>query len=116
MSGYPDVQLLDSTGASMATAVSRGGGLDFENVAASNVTLSSGQSAYFNLGYSDVTVGAETSCPAAAQVGITPPGSTSSAVVAVPDLDACGGGAVHVSPVFASTNAAATATTAPPQS
>ncbi len=115
MNGYPDVQLLDSTEASMATAVNRGGGLAFENIPASNVTLAAGQSAYFNLGYSDVTVGTETSCPAAAQVRITPPGSTSSAVVPVSDLDACGGGTVHVSPVFASTNSSATATTAPPQ-
>jgi Protein of unknown function (DUF4232) len=114
MNGYPDVQLLDSTGSSMATTVNRGGGLAFENVPASTVSLAPGRSAYFNLGYSDVTVGTETGCPAASQVRITPPGSMSSAVVPVSDLDACGGGAVHVSPVFASTNSAATATTAPP--
>jgi len=115
MYGYPGMQLLDASGGDMPTTVIRGGGLTFEKVAVTNVSLAPGQTAYFNLGYSDVTVGTETSCPAASQVEITPPNDMSYVVVPVTSLDACGGGTVHVSPVFASTDSAATSTTAPPQ-
>jgi hypothetical protein len=114
--GYPGLQLLDATGNELATNVVRGGGLAFENVAVTDVSLAPGQTAYFNLGYNDVTTGTST-CSAAPQAEITPPNDTSFAVVAVsPSIDACGGGTLNVSPVFASTDAAGTETTAPPQS
>ena len=97
----------------MATVETQGGGLAFESVAVTPVSLARGQTAYFNLGYSDVPVDSETSCPAASQLQITPPGSTQHSAVPVVSLDACGGGAVNVSAVFGATNSAATETTAP---
>lgn len=112
MHGYPGMELLDASGGNLATVVTRGGGLTFENVAVTDVSLAPGQTAYFNLGYGDVPVGT-TSCSVASQVEITPPNDTSFAVVPVPQIHACGGGALHVSPVFASTDSAATNTTAP---
>jgi len=115
MSGYPGMQLLNASGADLPTNVIRGGGLTFESVAPTNVSLAPAQTAYYNLGYSDVPVNGETSCPTASQVEITPPNDTSYAVVPVSGLDACGGGTLHVSPVFASTDSAATSTTTPPQ-
>jgi hypothetical protein len=110
--GYPGMELLDASGGHLATVMTRGGGLTFENVAVTDVSLAPGQTAYFNLGYGDVPVGM-TSCSVASQVEITPPNDRSFAVVRVPQIDACGGGMLHVSPVFTSTDAAAMTTTAP---
>jgi len=113
MYGYPGMLLLTAGGAPLPTVVTRGGGLAFENIAPTNVVLDPGGAAYFNLGYNDVTQGT-TSCSSALQVEITPPNDTSYAVVPVPQINACGGGALNVSPVFAGTNVPATSTTAPP--
>jgi NADH:ubiquinone oxidoreductase subunit F (NADH-binding) len=95
--------------------VERGGGLSFENVAPANVVLDTGQTAYFNVGYSDVNQGT-TTCSVSTHVEITPPNDTAYSIVSVPQINACGGGTLDVSAVFASTDAAATSTTAPQQS
>lgn len=113
MYGYPGMLLLSAGGAGLPTVVTRGGGLSFENIAPTNVVLNPGQAAFFNLGYNDVTQGT-TSCSSAPQVEITPPNDTSYSVVPVPQINACGNGALNVSAVFASTNVSATSTTAPP--
>ena len=113
MHGYPGMLLLDARAGALPTNVMRGGGLAFENVAVTDVSLAPGQAAYFNLGYNDVITGT-TTCSDAPQVEITPPNATSYAVVPVfPSIDACNGGTLHVSPVFASTDSTATQTTAP---
>lgn len=113
MHGYPGMLLLDASGGALPTIVNRGGGLAFENVAVTDVSLSPGQTAYFNLGFNDIVSGT-TTCSTAPQVEITPPNDTAYAVVPVfPSIDACGGGTLDVSPVFASTDSAATETTAP---
>ena len=57
MQGYPAVALLDASGNPMATVETHGGGLAFESVAVADVSLTRGQTAYFNLGFSDVPVG-----------------------------------------------------------
>ncbi|MGO8861610.1 MAG: DUF4232 domain-containing protein [Acidimicrobiales bacterium] len=114
MYGYPGMQLLGASGGTVATAVLRGGGLAFENVAATDVSLAPQQTAYFNLGYNDVITGS-TGCSMASQVEITPPNDTAYVVVPVfPTIDACGGGTLHLSPVFSSADSSATVTTAPP--
>ena len=104
MNGYPGMQLLDASGASLPTNVVRGGGVDFLNPAASQppslVTLAPGQQASFSLSYEDVPVGSETSCPTSAKAEVTPPNDTASAVVAF-QASPCGGGTIHVSPVYA---------------
>ena len=104
MNGYPGMQLLDASGASLPTNVVRGGGVDFLNPAASQppslVTLATGQQASFSLSYEDVPVGSETSCPTSAKAEVTPPNDTASAVVAF-QASPCGGGTIHVSPVYA---------------
>lgn len=111
--GYPGMLLLASDGQGLPTTVTRGGGLAFENVTVTDVTLGAGQTAYFNLGYNDVTQG-DTSCSMSTQVEVTPPNDTAFAVVPVPQINACGNGSLNVSPVFAANDAAATTTTAPP--
>jgi hypothetical protein len=110
MQGYPGMLLLDASGAALPTTVVRGGSLSFKNIAATAVSLSPSETAYFNLGYSDVTA----PCSMASQVEVTPPNDTAHATVPVTSLQACNNGTLTVSPVFASSNAAATETTAPP--
>ncbi len=103
MKGYPGMQLLDSAGNSLPTNVIRGGGSDFLNAAAgqppSLVTLGAGQQASYSLSYEDVPVGTETSCPTSAKAEVTPPNDTAFAVIAF-QASPCGGGTIHVSPVY----------------
>jgi hypothetical protein len=112
LSGYPGLLLLAGS-TPLPTSVQRGGGLSFENLPVTSVTLAPGAAAYFNLGYSDVPSGGESSCPAADHLEVTPPNDYDHATIPVTDLTACGGGTIHVSPVFGSSDTAATQTTAP---
>jgi len=106
MQGYPGLQLLSSAGAALPTNVIRGGGPSFPTAAANNpptlVVLAPQQSAAFSLSFEDVPVGTETTCPTSSMMEITPPNDTAHAVVNV-QIDACGGGTIHVSPVYALT-------------
>ncbi len=91
LGGYPGLQLLSSSGAALPTKVIRGGHYTFTSMAPTTVTLTTGQSVYFNLGYSDVPVGNETSCPTSSSLEVTPPNSYTHLVVAA-SLAPCGGG------------------------
>lgn len=102
--GYPGMQLLDAQGSPIPTEVVRGG-LDPGAPAPAlqppgQVTLSPGQASAFALQYEDVPVGNETTCPTSAKAEITPPNDTTPAVVTLA-IAPCGGGTVHVSPVYA---------------
>jgi hypothetical protein len=110
--GYPGMLLLGASGTPLPTTVDRGGDLSFETVQPSTVRLTPGETAYFNVGYTDVTTGG-TSCYEANQVEITPPTNTTHATLPAPaSMDVCDNGTLHVSAVFSSTDAAATQTTA----
>jgi hypothetical protein len=109
--GYPGMLLLSASGAPLPTTVDRGGTLNFEDIAPALVQLAAGASAYFNVGYSDIQQ-TGSSCSAAGQLEVTPPTNALYAVVPA-SLRACDNGTLHVSAVFASTDAAATQTTAP---
>ncbi|HVX22871.1 MAG TPA: DUF4232 domain-containing protein [Acidimicrobiales bacterium] len=103
MKGYPGMQLLSSTGASLTTNVIRGGGQFPQGPATqppSLVTLAPGQSATFALSYEDVPVGSETSCPTSARAEVTPPTDFGFLTVTLA-ITACNNGTVHVSPVYA---------------
>jgi hypothetical protein len=103
--GYPGMQLLDGSGNDIPTDVIRGGGPQFAvaaaNKAPTTVVLATGQTAAFSLSYEDVPVGSETSCPTSVHALVTPPGDLTSATVALA-IAPCGGGTIHVSPVYAS--------------
>ena len=73
MDGYPSAQLLDASGTELPTHVVSGGNYQFTNFAPAPVLLAPGATAYFNLAYSDVPTGGETTCPTAAQIEVTPP-------------------------------------------
>jgi heme/copper-type cytochrome/quinol oxidase subunit 2 len=109
--GYPGMALLDASGNMLPTNVVRGGGTGATDMAPSTVTLPPGSTAYFNVTSSDVTT-ATTTCSSGAQVEVTPPTNTTHVTLSVA-IDACDNGKLDVSPVFGSTDTAATQTTAP---
>lgn len=112
LGGYPGLQMLSSTGSALATTVVRKGSYSFTAMAPATVTVSPGQAVYFNIGYSDVPSGSETSCPTSASLEVTPPNATDHLTITAA-LAPCGGGTMVVSPVFTSTGADSQ-TTAPP--
>ena len=112
LGGYPGLLLLSSSGSSLPTKVIRHGTYSFTSMAPTTVTLAVGESVYFNIGYSDVPVGNETSCPTSASLEVTPPNAYSHLVLPV-KLAPCGGGTLVVSPVFPSPGPYSQ-TTAPP--
>jgi hypothetical protein len=114
LAGYPGMQMIAASGASLPTVVVRKGTYPFTAMAPATVALGPGQSAYFNVGYSDVPTGSETSCPTSASVQVTPPNAFDHLVMTAA-FGACNGGTLVVSPVFLSTGANSQ-TTAPPSS
>jgi len=113
MEGYPGAQLLDASGTELPTHVVSGGNLQFTNFAPAPVVLAAGATAYFNLAYSDVPTGTETSCPSAAQIEVFPPHAVDHDVVTT-HIVVCAAGTLTVSPVFSSSSPESQ-TTAPPQ-
>lgn len=108
--GYPGLVLLGPGTASLPTQLVEGGGLEFERIAPTTVTLAPGGTGYFNVGYSDVTP----PCSSTSRIAVSVPGLPASSVVRVaPSILACGGGTLHVSGFFGSTDHAAIKTTAP---
>ena len=114
LSGYPGLGMTGSNGASLTTTVVRKGNYSFTAMAPTAVIISSGQSVYFNMGYSDVPTGSATSCPASANLVITPPNAYTSMTIPA-QLAPCDNGTIVVSPVFTAASPGAQ-TTAPPQS
>ena len=112
LGGYPGLLLLAASGSALPTTVVRKGTYSFTAMSPTTVSVAPGGSVYFNIGYSDVPVGTETSCPSSAKLEITPPNAFDHLVVAA-TLSPCDGGSMTVSPVFAATGANSQ-TTAPP--
>ncbi len=112
MWGYPGELMLAADGSPIETVVKPGGDLSFLEISVETVQIAAGSSAYFNLGYSEVPAGSETTCPKSSSLEITPPNDTQQVVVPI-SIEACQGGLLSVSPVFGSSSPA-TATTAPP--
>jgi hypothetical protein len=110
--GYPGLQLLDAAGQDIATTTVRGGTYSFTNFAPANVSVGPSATAYFNVGYSDVPTGTESSCPTAAQLQAIAPNTTTPLVVKG-SFTVCNHGTLTVSPVFGS-GSTETQTTAPP--
>lgn len=111
--GYPGLLLLGPTGVAVPTNTVRGGGLSFESIGPSTVVLAPRDTAYFNVGYSDVTT-VNTTCSTGTAIQVIPPtGSDHVVVTVIPSIRACDDGTLHESAVFGSTNTAATRTTAP---
>ncbi len=112
LGGYPGLQLLGSGGTDLPTTVVRKGSYPFTAMAPTTVRLSTGQSVEFNIGYSDVPIGSETSCPTSTALEITPPDAFDHLTIAA-SLAPCAHGTLVASPVFAGTQST-TESTAPP--
>jgi hypothetical protein len=115
LSGYPGIQLIDAAGADIPTTTNRGGSLSFTDFPAAAVSVGAGATAYFNLAYSDVPTGTESSCPVAAVVQAIPPNTSAALRVSGQQFMVCDDGTVTVSPVFGQ-GSPETQTTAPPRS
>jgi hypothetical protein len=110
--GYPGIQLLGAGGTDIATDEVEGGAESFTDFARTNVSVGPGATAYFNIGYSDVTTGTESSCPTATALQVIPPNTTTRLIVSG-RFTVCNAGTVDVSPVFGA-GSPETETTAPP--
>jgi hypothetical protein len=110
--GYPGIQLVAANGSNLPTTTDRGGSESFTDFAPTTVNLGPGATAYFNMAYSDVTTGTESSCPPATTVKVIPPNTSTQLQVAA-QLVVCNNGTVTVSPVFGK-DSPETQTTAPP--
>jgi hypothetical protein len=111
--GYPGIQLLAAGGSNIATSTVRGGSESFTDFAPTAVSVGPGATAYFNMAYSDVTTGTESSCPTATGLKAIPPNTSTSLSVSA-QFVVCNNGTVTVSPVFGK-DSPETQTTAPPQ-
>ena len=111
LEGYPGMALVDGAGGMLPTHTVPGGTSSFDDFPKSPVTIGPGQSAYFNVGYSDVPAGGEASCPTSAALWVTPPDDVTHLVIPA-QLTACDGGTLTTSPVF-SQGSPQTQTTAP---
>ncbi|MGO8870593.1 MAG: DUF4232 domain-containing protein [Acidimicrobiales bacterium] len=109
LGGYPGLGLLSANGSALQTNVVRKGNYTFTDMAPTTVTLSKGQAADFNIGYSDVPVGNETTCPSSAFLVVTPPNAYDHLVIGA-TMAPCGGGTMVVSPVFAASGAGSQST------
>jgi hypothetical protein len=109
--GYPGAQMFDSSGSPIKTTVVPGGNYPFTNFTPALVSLAAGASGYFNLGYTDVPSGGETSCPTASNLKVIPPNDYTQLTVAFHNV-VCNDGTLTLSPVFSSTSPH-TSTTAP---
>jgi Protein of unknown function (DUF4232) len=110
--GYPGMQLLNASGADIPTTTVRGGGESFTDFAPATVEVGPGDTAYFNMAYSDVTTGTESSCPTATAIEAIPP-NTSTPLQVAAQFVVCNSGTVTVSPVFGK-GSPNVQTTAPP--
>lgn len=110
--GFPGAEMLGEAGAPLLVQTTvRAGQYPFTNFAPAHVSLAPGATAYLNVGFSDVPTGSETSCPAAAQLEVTPPNDFSQLTTAFA-ASVCDQGTLSVSPVFAA-GSSETQTTAP---
>ncbi len=98
LDGYPGAQLANAAGQALPTSVIRGGTSSFTDQAPVAVVLEAGQSAYVDIGYSDVPTGT-TPCESASVLWLTPPDDVTYVAIDA-SVTACDGGTVTVSPVL----------------
>lgn len=97
MYGYVGAQLLDDNGNPMATMVVRGGGM-YPDPGPTVVTVAPGGQAAFELEWEHIPVGDERTCPTSTSIAVIPPDEYDALTVPA-QVDACGGGQLHVSAV-----------------
>lgn len=104
LDGYPQLQMLDANGGRLSTTTMDGSAA-FPAPARrppARLRLAPGADATFELHWSDVPVGNETTCASAASLDVYPPGSAVAFNVTVPSgaLAPCDFGTIYVSPLY----------------
>jgi hypothetical protein len=101
--GYPTMALYSGSGAPLTVTVVNGLTVSVSPQASappSSVTIAPSSTAQFAYQFSDVPVGAETSCPTSEQATTTMPGATASSAYFALAIDPCNHGTIKVSPVY----------------
>ena len=102
--GYPTMALLSGSGAPLTVTMVNGLSVTLSpaaNAAPSPVTVAPSSTAQFAYQFSDVPVGAETSCPTSEAATVTMPGATAASPTFALAIDPCDNGTIRVSPVYA---------------
>jgi hypothetical protein len=102
--GYPTMALFSGTGASLTVTIVNGLTVSVSpgaDAGPSSVTIGPSSTAQFAYQFSDVPVGAETSCPSSESASVTMPGATAGSPRFALAIAPCNNGTVRVSPVYA---------------
>ncbi len=102
--GYPTVALFSGSGAPLTVTVVNGLSVTLSpaaNAPPSPVTIAPSSTGQFAYQFSDVPVGAETSCPTSESAAVTMPGATVASPTFALAIDPCNNGTIRVSPVYA---------------
>jgi len=104
VNGYPTMVLYSGSGAPLTSTVVHGLTVSLSppaNAGPSAVTIAPSSTAQFAYQFSDVPVGAQTSCPSSESASVAMPGATSGSPVFALAIAPCNNGTIRVSPVYA---------------
>jgi hypothetical protein len=105
VNGYPTMALFSGSGAPLTVTMANGLTVTVSppaaNAGPSAVTIAPSSTAQFAYQYSDVPVGAQTSCPSSESVSVTMPGATTGSPAFALAIAPCNNGTIRVSPVYA---------------
>jgi hypothetical protein len=104
VNGYPTMALYSGSGAPLTVTVVHGLTVSVSppaNAGPAAVTIGPSSTAQFAYQFSDVPVGAETSCPSSESASVTMPGGASGSPSFALAIAPCNNGTIRVSPVYA---------------
>jgi hypothetical protein len=103
--GYPAVALYSGSGAPLTVTMVNGLSVNLSppaNAGPTSVTIAPSATAQFAYQFSDVPVGAETSCPTSEQASTVMPGAATPSPSFALAIAPCGNGTIRVSPLYKS--------------
>lgn len=101
--GYPTMALYSGSGAPLTVTMVNGLTVSVtpqSSAPPTSVTIAPSSTAQFAYQFSDVPVGAQTSCPTSEQATTTMPGAAASSAYFALAIDPCNNGTIRVSPVY----------------
>jgi hypothetical protein len=104
VNGYPTMALFSGSGAPLSVTIVNGLSVSIStpaNAPPSSFSVAPSATAQFAYQFSDVPVGAETSCPTSESASVTMPGSSTASPSFQLAIGPCGNGTIRVSPVYA---------------
>ncbi len=104
VNGYPVLALFSGSGAPITVTMVDGLSVSVStpaNAPPSSFSVAPSGKAQFAYQFSDVPVGAETSCPTSQSASVTMPGSSTASPAFQLAIGPCGNGTIRVSPVYA---------------